>query len=375
MMTFTLSVDATVFRKHLHATANNFAVAGSSITPVIKGNGYGFGREILAQESASLGVQKICVGTIWEVESVAEIFPGLIHVLEPITTVDAVATSQWREILTKYGDRVLATINSVDTSGLVELGVQHVVIECLTSLHRFGLSPHNVQAALSNLSSEIKVNGFNIHLPIAEPTKNSFAFTPVQEFRDHNSRLQEVLGWINWLRDIVATTQADLAVSISHITPDEVQKIKTNASDVMLDVRSGTQLWLGAIGALKVTGTVLEVHDVQATTHVGYSQTSGKGKLIVVSGGTSHGVALSAPATTRSLRKRGIAIAEGFSQALGKVRSPFISRGKNLQFAEPPHMHVSMLWCDDHEIKVGDQLLCNVRNTTAHFDVVVGLEK
>ena len=375
MMTFTLSVDAVVLRKHLHATASNFADAGSSLTPVIKGNGYGFGRELLAQESATLGAQKICVGTIWEVESVAEIFPGLIHVLEPISTVDSVAINKWREVLTKYSDRLLATINSVDTSGLVELGVRHVVIECLTSLHRFGLSPHNVAAALSSLSSEINVNGFNIHLPIAEPTTNSFAFTPGQAFRHHNSRMQEVLGWINWLRDIVATTQVQLAVSVSHVTTDDLKVIKKHASDVVLDVRSGTQLWLGASGALKVTGTVLEVHDIQATTHVGYSQTAGKGKLVVVSGGTSHGVALSAPATTRSLRKRGIAIAEGFSQALGKVRSPFIFRGKNLQFAEPPHMHVSMLWCDDPEIRVGDQLLCTVRNTTAHFDVVVGLEK
>jgi hypothetical protein len=100
----------------------------------------------------------------------------------------------------------------------------------------------------------------------------------------------------------------------------------------------------------------------------------GHKRLIVVSGGTSHGVALAAPVNTRTLRKRAIAISEGISQALGKVRSPFIWKKENLVFAEPPHMHVSMLWCQDSAIKVGDELTCTIRNTTASFDQVIGLE-
>jgi hypothetical protein len=95
--------------------------------------------------------------------------------------------------------------------------------------------------------------------------------------------------------------------------------------------------------------------------------------LVVVSGGTAHGVALAAPSTSGSMRQRGISIAEGVSQALGKVRSPFSYKGENLIFAEPPHMQVSMLWSNDMSLNVGDQLACNVRNTTTTFDVVSGL--
>jgi hypothetical protein len=83
---------------------------------------------------------------------------------------------------------------------------------------------------------------------------------------------------------------------------------------------------------------------------------------------------MAAPSNASSLRKRGIAIAEGISQAIGKVRSPFSYQGKNLDFVEPPHMHVSMLWSSDRKISVGDTLDCNVRNTTTSFDLVTGLD-
>jgi hypothetical protein len=83
---------------------------------------------------------------------------------------------------------------------------------------------------------------------------------------------------------------------------------------------------------------------------------------------------MAAPSNGSSLRKKGVAIAEGFSQAIGKVRSPFSYNGKNLDFVEPPHMQVSMLWSDDMSIAVGDELNCNVRNTTTSFDCVLGLD-
>jgi hypothetical protein len=143
-----------------------------------------------------------------------------------------------------------------------------------------------------------------------------------------------------------------------------------------IDVRVGTKLWLGEPSALQAYGTVLQIHEITNRQSVGYQQTeSGNNKrLIIVSGGTAHGVAMAAPMNTGSLRKKGVAIAEGFSQAIGKVRSPFSYSGKNLDFAEPPHMQVSMLWSDDMSIAIGDNLNCNVRNTTSQFDCVLGLD-
>ena len=146
--------------------------------------------------------------------------------------------------------------------------------------------------------------------------------------------------------------------------------------DLEIEVRVGTKLWLGEPSALQATGTVLQIHELTHRQSVGYQQTdTGSNKrLIVVSGGTAHGVAMAAPTNAKSLRKKGIAIAEGISQAIGKVRSPFIYKGENLDFVEPPHMQVSMLWSNDMSISIGDVLECNVRNTTTNFDHVIGLD-
>jgi hypothetical protein len=146
--------------------------------------------------------------------------------------------------------------------------------------------------------------------------------------------------------------------------------------DLEIEVRVGTKLWLGEPSALRASGTILQIHEVTHRQTVGYQQIdSGSNKrLIVVSGGTAHGVAMAAPSNASSLRKKGVAIAEGLSQALGKVRSPFSYNGKNLEFVEPPHMQVSMLWSNDMNISVGDNLDCNVRNTTSNFDCVLGLD-
>jgi hypothetical protein len=146
--------------------------------------------------------------------------------------------------------------------------------------------------------------------------------------------------------------------------------------DLSIEVRVGTRLWLGQPSALQAIGTVLQIHEITHKQTVGYQQneTGNNKRLIVVSGGTAHGVAMAAPTNASSLRKKGVAIAEGFSQAIGKVRSPFSHNGKNLNFVEPPHMQVSMLWSDDVSIAVGDNLECNVRNTTSNFDSVIGLD-
>ena len=365
-MAFTLHVDASVFHGHLQHVQTELAGVDARLTPVVKGNGYGFGRVILAKESARLNVQRICVGTVWEVNSVVDHFPGFIHVLEPLSLSDEVTANKWRDVLLQYGDRVIITVSDTDLNQLTSLGVQHIIIDCATSLHRFGLPVQSVAHVVNNLASSIQLHGFNVHLPIAEPDK--------KDSNDLKSaKAQEVLALINNLREQVVGHDVPLAISVSHLTSDEIKTISTNATNVSIDVRLGTKLWLGASGALKVTGTVLAVHDVATSDRVGYTQTKGGKKLVVVSGGTSHGVALAAPITTSSIRKRFIAVAEGLAQATGKVRSPFVYQGSNLMFAEPPHMHVSLLWCDDPDIQVGDQLLCTVRNTTASFDAVIGL--
>jgi len=110
---------------------------------------------------------------------------------------------------------------------------------------------------------------------------------------------------------------------------------------------------------------------------VGYRQRTGPkgGTLVVVSGGTAHGIGLSGPSPAASLRQRVTTAGIGALDAAGRALSPFTWQGKQRWFAEPPHQHVSMIWLP-HECVVpepGDQLTADVRFTTSHFDAIEGL--
>jgi hypothetical protein len=191
--------------------------------------------------------------------------------------------------------------------------------------------------------------------------------------------MTETWNWIVLYEELSTKFSLPKHISLSHVSDSQVQALKNMMQgynfNLDIEVRVGTKLWLGEPSALQACGTVLQIHEMTHRQTVGYQQTdSGNNKrLIVVSGGTAHGVAMAAPSNASSLRKRGVAIAEGLSQAIGKVRSPFTYNGKNLDFVEPPHMQVSMLWSNDMAIAVGDNLNCTVRNTTTNFDCVDGL--
>ena len=381
-MTFSLNVDAVKFRNHLNAVVTECRSAGGQIVPVVKGNGYGFTREILAAEANTLGLKRIAIGTVWELAEALAQFPGEIVVLEPFNAADDLANAQWKLILKNNTSRVILTLSDLNFSAAAAAGATRIYLEGLTSLHRFGISKSNFskidQSQLGNLS----VVGLSLHLPIVDSTKPTGAIAEVSSAVDSNKlsgKVLEVWNWIIKYQEIANAQSFPMHLSLSHLSTKDVAALNAMCSSynylVNFDLRVGTSLWLGAPEALSVSGTILQIHNVSAVTQVGYQQvtTSGHDRLIVVSGGTSHGVALAAPSTKSTLRKRGIAVAEGFAQAFGKVRSPFSSRGQNLLFAEPPHMHVSLLWATDSSNKVGDELVCNVRNTTTVFDQVRGL--
>jgi hypothetical protein len=142
-----------------------------------------------------------------------------------------------------------------------------------------------------------------------------------------------------------------------------------------LRARVGTRLWLGDRSALKALGTVLAVHPLPGGTHVGYRQRTGPrdGTLVVVSGGTGHGIGLSAPTPASSARQRVVTAGTGALDAVGKAMSPFTWAGSRRWFAEPPHQHHSMVWLPKGCVipAVGDQMPAEVRFTTTRFDAVI----
>jgi len=380
-MTFTLHVDAAKFRSHLVSVMNGYASSGADLVPVIKGNGYGFGRGILAGEASRLGCNRIAIGTVWELGQSLADFSGEILVLEPFNVVDESAVVQWRKHLEQNAERIIVTASNLDLASVRSAGAKNIYLEGKTSLSRFGMLHFDMQS-LENFS-DMKVLGLSLHLPIAQsPTKVDVTTEISAAFNgaDLSKSMTELWNWIVLYEELSTKHSLPKHISISHITEKQVQSLKKMLQnykfDLDIEVRIGTKLWLGEPDALQATGTVLQIHELLHRQTVGYQQIdSGNHKrLVVVSGGTAHGVAMAAPTNASSLRKRGVAIAEGLTQAIGKVRSPFSYQGKNLDFVEPPHMQVSMLWSNDSNLAVGDTLVCNVRNTTTNFDSVIGLE-
>ncbi len=102
-MSLTLTVDGERWRRHLRAVAD----ATPGLTPVVKGNGYGFTLGRLARKSAWLGVQAIAVGTYVELPEVATRFDGDLLVLTP-----------WRPFVADLDpaltDRVIHTVGRVE---------------------------------------------------------------------------------------------------------------------------------------------------------------------------------------------------------------------------------------------------------------------
>lgn len=380
-MTFSLTVDSVKFRGHLVSVMNNYAAAGAELVPVVKGNGYGFGRRLLAQEASRLGCNRIAIGTVWELGQTLADFAGEILVLEPFNSADDSAVAQWRDHLEHNAARIIVTVSNVDLAAVRSAGAKNIYLEGKTSLSRFGILHHDMQS-ITNFH-DLNVLGLSLHLPIVQPASKVDATTEISSAFDGatlSQTMTETWNWIVLYQELATKFSLPKHLSLSHISEEQVKSLKKMMQsynfDLAIDVRVGTKLWLGAPSSLQASGTVLQIHEITHKQTVGYQQTeAGNNKrLIIVSGGTAHGVAMAAPSNANSLRKKGVAIAEGFSQAIGKVRSPFSHNGKNLDFVEPPHMQVSMLWSNDISIAIGDELNCNVRNTTSNFDRVLGLD-
>ncbi len=176
------------------------------------------------------------------------------------------------------------------------------------------------------------------------------------------------------------TPSAPGSTGLDHVgsatsAPPELDVLRASYADFTIRPRIGTGLWLGDRGALRVTSTVLDVHPLERGDSFGYrARTAPKsGHLLVVSGGTAHGIGLEAPTGDSSLKARAATLARGGLDAVGFVRSPFSIDNKQRLFAEPPHMQASMLFVPSgaRVPAVGDQIDVRVRYTTTSFDRIV----
>jgi alanine racemase len=342
-----LYVDGDRWREQMRAVRD----AHPDIVPVAKGNGYGFGISRLARLATDLGVDMLAVGTYAEVPTAVAEFHGSVLVLSP-----------WRpfEPQVVYDHHVVHTVGRLaDLEALAGRDDRpRVVLERMTSMRRHGFSAQQLRAAGAAVSAHpqaLAVEGAALHLPISK-----------------GSHLTEVRRLMN---DVAAAGLPENRVFVSHLDDRELATLRTEWPDFEFRPRIGTDLWLGDRSSLAVRATVLDTHDVERGDVFGYrSRTAPRnGTIVVVSGGTAHGIGLESPTGGATLKDRAARIARGGLDAAGLVRSPYVIDGKHRLFAEPPHMQASMLFLPHgaRVPEVGAEVDVRVRYTATTFDETV----
>jgi alanine racemase len=351
----TLYVDGERWRAHLkEAHARH-----PGLVPVAKGNGYGFGLARLARKAAWLGVDTLAVGTYDELPAVSSRYDGSLLVLTP-----------WRPFNLAEDPRVIHTVGRIEDLEALAAHAREsrqrprVVLERLTTMLRHGFSAKGLREAGRLVTNgSVEVEGVALHLPLGKTS--------------HVTEVERAMT------DVVAAAidKLDAAahphrrtVWVSHLTDSELATLSQRFPDFTFRPRIGTALWLGDRDALHVRATVLDAHPVERGDTYGYrGRTAPRaGTILVVSGGTSHGIGLEAPTGDATLRARAASIARGGLDAAGFVRSPYTVGGKQRLFAEPPHMQASMLFIPAGSAvpPIGDEIECRVRYTATAFDVV-----
>jgi hypothetical protein len=424
-MTFVLHVDASRWRAHTAATRDSVRVAMGSvagadhalalgdIVPVAKGNGYGIGNLRLLAEAARLGLTRVAVGTVFEAHAALEAYDGDVLVLTPFEPADPYAAAQWVELAHgPHADRLVRTVASRSAFDALASGPgpARIVLEGLTSMGRFGITADDLADLLADPSTvtaltgrRVRLEGLALHLPLTQPSPDHRA-VPGARWKDaavapqppHGSsaRVREALAWgLGWQSaladlservtatgDSEAVTELTEAASlwVSHLDDVELASLRRALPDIALFPRIGTRLWLGDRGALVARGTVLAVHGVSKGQTSGYRQrrASRDGAVVVVGGGTAHGVAMQAPSAVTSMRQRGVVAGTGILDAAGRALSPFHIGDGQVWFAEPPHMQVSLVRVPRGIAlpAVGDEIDVDVRLTGITPDRVVGLD-
>ncbi|CAM3191061.1 alanine racemase [Nocardioides dubius] len=344
----TLHVDTARFRANQHLTLGK----APTLVPVAKGNGYGLGNAWLAEEARLLGVDTLAVGTYDELAEVRDVFTGSLLVLTPWRPFGSAAVQT-------HDDRVIHTIGRIsDLRDLAERDPNaRIVLEQRTSMLRHGFTAQGLREAAELLDSlpGLQVEGVALHLPMGGAS--------------HLSEVQRLMN------DQVAAGLPPHPVWVSHLSDHELAELARTWPEYAFRPRTGTRLWLGDRGALRVTATVLDAHPVARGDVFGYrGRTAPKdGTILVVGGGTAHGIGLEAPTGASTLKAKAGALARGGMDAAGFVRSPYSIGGKQRLFAEPPHMQASMLFVPNGSAvpEIGDEIDVRVRFTTTTVDRVV----
>ncbi len=224
------------------------AASVEGLVPVVKGNGYGFGRTTLAAMAAEFA-DVVAVGTVHELDGLPD---GLGRV---VLTPTLVAPSSTDPIL---------TVGSAEHIEALRGWNGRVLVKLTSSMHRFGRGPELVERSRA---AGLIVEGVSIHPPLAASMAEHAA-------------------------DISAAT-ADIPVElpawVSHLDSETYRSLP---ADREYRLRLGTLLWHGDKSALHLEADVLNVRPIRSGEPAGYRLTTspGDGHIVIVGAGTAGGV-------------------------------------------------------------------------------------
>jgi alanine racemase len=243
-VTIRLTVRTALWRAHVAQVVNDV----DGLVPVVKGNGYGFGRLALAR-LASEFTDTVAVGTIHELD-------GLPDGLHPVVlTPTLVAPTSTDPILTVGNATHIDVLGAWSGRVLVKLG---------SSMQRYGRGTELIDAARR---AGLDVAGVSIHPPLAG---------------DSDEHRREILALID---DI----DTSIPVWISHLDPATYATLPDSHA---FRLRLGTGLWHGDKSFLHLDADVLDVRPVAAGRRAGYRQqpVRADGHLVMIGAGSANGV-------------------------------------------------------------------------------------
>lgn len=282
-----MGLRLTVQRRRWLSSIDEVASRLPGLVPVVKGNGYGFGRSTLMPIAAGLA-PRIAVGTVYEAADVPADRDALVltpHLGPPLVGANAILT--------------IGHLAHVDALG----GWRgRVVVKLGSSMRRYGVAPSGLGVLLDHAHhAGLDVIGFSIHLDLAGSGV---------------THRREIDAWL-------AHLDPTLPLAISHVDAEDDADLRAAYPDRRFEIRVGTALWHADKSLFHLTADVLEVHDVTAGETAGYraARVPGDGCLVLVAAGSAHGVC-----------------------ALDGGRSPFHFARQRIEMIEPPHMHTTMLF-------------------------------
>ena len=283
-----LTIRTALWRSHVASVASS--VAG--LVPVVKGNGYGFGRAWLAETAAEFA-DTIAVGTVHELDQLPSTVTPV--VLTPTLNAAEVLAAPHR------GVRPILTVGNPAHIAALAGWNGRVLVKLASSMQRYGRSGAAFDALVDHATGAgLDVVGVSIHPPLVG--------TPA----DHGAEIAALVGGVD----------PSLPVWVSHLDAGSYAALPATHT---YRLRLGTLLWHGNKSMLQLSADVLDVREVAAGARVGYrlATIATGGHVVMIGAGTAHGIA-------------------ALDNTVAPGTSPFHFQRRRLDLHESPHMHTSM---------------------------------